>query len=245
MIEINLLPKEYLKRTRAFSLSKAGKYVAAGAAGVVVILAGITFYQIHELNKLEDNIERANRRADMLRQDIQMVDALIDVKEKITSRMAAVEKLDRHRSAWVRILEDLARNVPEFVWLNACREKPAPSIAADSTAAMTTDETASMRTAEVEGYSFTLNALAAFMIKMMRSEYFDDVELVSADEVSFDEAGQAASTSQRIQKGQKAYGFVLTCSVHYLSEEELRNLIANADQPDKPSTSTTSHRQLN
>ena len=66
MIEINLLPKEYHKRSFDFSLGKAGLYVIGGAVGVMVMLVAITFYQKHQLTELDNNITRAQRRAAML-----------------------------------------------------------------------------------------------------------------------------------------------------------------------------------
>ncbi len=257
MIEINLLPKDYLKGSHLLALGKAGRYAIAGAAAVVVILVGISFYQIHQLGQLESNIEKANQRAAMLRQDIQFVDALIDVKNKITRRMAAVERLDRHRSAWVRILEDLGRNVPEFIWLASFREtEPEAETGAEQGktlddkqsgegAIVTPNGSPSTRQAEVNGYAFTLNSLAAFMIRMMRSDYFDEVELVSSEEVLFDEQGRVSRENDPSQKGERAYNFVLSCNVHYLSEEELRNLIADAQISAPKETETTSHRRLN
>ena len=122
MIEVNLLPKEYLKKSFRFSLGKAGLYGVVGAVGVVLMLMVITVYQVHQIGELDDNIARARKRAAMLQKDIQLVDALTDVKAKISSRMAAVETLDQHRSVWVRILEEIAKDVPEFVWLGRFSE---------------------------------------------------------------------------------------------------------------------------
>ena len=92
-----------------------------------------------------------------------------------------------------------------------------------------TQATPPVRTAEIEGYAFTLNALASFMIKMMRSDYFDEVELVSTKEIELEE--------------KKAYNFTVSCSVHYLSEEELRNKIASVN--DNKQEASTSHKSLN
>jgi Tfp pilus assembly protein PilN len=217
MIEINLLPKDYRKGTSALSLGKSGLYAAAGAVGVVAMLIGVTFYQMRQLSVLEANIERANVRANMLRADIQVVDALTDVKNKIQRRMSAVERLDRHRSAWVRILDDIARNVPEYVWLSEFKELPPPGQAAGDTSSAATAMAADTptRSIQVKGYSFTLNALAAFMIRMMRSDFFDDVELLDTRDTIFTDS-------------EKAYNFQLTATVHYLSDEQLRNLVAQS-----------------
>ncbi|MFQ5453637.1 MAG: PilN domain-containing protein, partial [Candidatus Zixiibacteriota bacterium] len=234
MIEINLLPKDYLKRSLDFSLGKTGIYIIAAAAGIVIMLISITFYQKHQLTQLDQNIEKARQRASMLQKDIRMVDALIDVKKKISQRMSAVEKLDSHRSAWIKILEDLARNIPEFVWLGKFRENPEETGKNASSSSegkpASTYSMPTVRKGEVEGYSFTLNALASFMIKMMRSDYFDEVELTSTNEMSL--------------QNKKAYNFVLSFNIHYLSDDQLRKLIGVTNTKGKLRKSKTSHRSL-
>ena len=107
MIEINLLPKDYRKKSLSFSMGKTGIFAVAGAVGVVVMLFVVTLFQLNQISNLDENIQKAKQRASMLQKDIKVVDGLIDVKNKITQRMEAVEKLDRHRSSWVRIMEDL------------------------------------------------------------------------------------------------------------------------------------------
>jgi Tfp pilus assembly protein PilN len=228
MIEINLLPKDYRKSSRSFSLGKTGLYLMAGGAGAIFIMVAITFWQVTQLSKLRSDIDRANQRAEMLRQDIRVVDALMDVKDKIHRRIDAVEKLDRHRSTWVRILEDLSGNVPEFVWLDEFKELPVATPDQDNQAkgknknakkeeakpAKPVEAPAlpSVRPVELRGFAFTLNALAATMIRMMRSDYFDNVELVDSYDTLYNDT--------------KAYKFELSANVHYLSDEELRQMVA-------------------
>ena len=240
MIEINLLPKGYRKKSLNLSFGKAGVYVAVGAAAIVLMLGAITFYQMGQISDLDANIARASKRADALNKDIQMVDALMDVKSKISNRMTAVDNLDGHRSAWVRILEDISRNVPDFIWMARFEEIAAPSKAAkaptgiDTTTAKTTLTSTgepTVRDVEVEGYAFTLNALAAYMINMMRSDYFTDVELVSIEEVTFSD--------------QEAYDFVVKGQLHYLSDEELRRMIAQKEVDGKSVDNQTGHKTLN
>jgi len=243
MIEINLLPKDYRKKSMDFSLGKTGLYMLGGAGVVFVICLGLTFYQWHRLSSLDEKIEKARQKEAILQKDIRLVDALNDVKQKITHRMAAVERLDSHRSSWVRILEDVAHNVPEFVWLARFEEK-SPESQDDKNKKKTTKKAVeepvqapaapahpSIQPGEVEGYAFTLNALASFMIKMMRSDYFDEVELVTTNEVSIDD--------------KKAYNFVLSFNVHYLSDESLRGLIAAQEEKDASKGSQTTHKSLN
>ncbi|MEA2030946.1 MAG: PilN domain-containing protein [candidate division Zixibacteria bacterium] len=227
MITINLLPKQYRRKSISLSFGKTGLYGIGVAAGIIIMMISITFYQMHQISKLEENTAKAHQRAAMLQKDIQLVDGLTDVKEKIRARMAAVEKLDSHRSAWIRILENISHNVPEFVWLARFIEHEPPKVDSSATKGKTpsTPVNNRVRKAEIEGYTFTLNALASFMINMMRSDYFDNVEM--------------KSTSEKMFGDQKAYNFVLSCNLHYLSDENLRGLIANAYQQNDTKNSAT------
>lgn len=216
MININLLPKQYSKRGAGLSLGKHGIYAVMAVAGVLLMFGAVTGWQLYKIKELEAQMEIARVRTMQLEKDIKLVDALMDIKSKITDRLEAVERLDRHRSSWVRILEDMSGNIPDFVWLTRFKEiaetKTAKTSDTSSVSEARTKLQPTVRLAEIEGFTFTLNALASFMIKLMRSNYFDEVDLVSTEEIAFGK--------------QKAYNFILNCNVHYLSDEELERTLA-------------------
>ena len=70
------------------------------------------------------------------------------------------------------------------------------------------------------------------MINMMRSDYFDEIELKSSEETKFGEDHE------------KAYRFILSAQLHYLSDEDLQNKIAMA-QAGQSDNSKTTHKVLN
>jgi len=218
MIRINLLPKEYRKKTGRLSLGKTGYYATGAVAGVILMIVVISFYQMSQLRELDDKIKIARFRTSQLEKDIRVVDALIDVKEKIVKRMEAVDRLDQHRTVWVRIMEDLSERIPEFLWLGNLTEQAAVSAPADTTASAATAGTeATTRPVKIEGFAFTLNSLANFMIKLMRSNFFTDVEMASVEEVQFQE--------------QKVYNYSVTATLHYLSDEEVKRLLEQESGP--------------
>lgn len=239
MIQINLLPKEFRRKTGAPSLGRSGYYVAGAVAGLVLLIAVVTIFQRVQLTQLGQKMDVARFRTEQLQKDIAVVDALIDVKAKIMQRMEAVERLDRHRTVWVRILEDISDRVPEYTWLSAIKESGAESTAKtkskgargtagktaaqaaaepDSTAAKPDESKMPFRAVSIEGYSFTLNSLANFMINLMNSHFFSDVEMAAVEEVQF-------------QK-QKAYSYTVTATLHFLSDEELKKILENESGPD-------------
>ena len=221
MIQINLLPKEFRRKTGRLTIGKSGYYAVGAAAGVIIMIAVVTVYQIFQLTELNDKMEIARFRTQQLEKDIAVVDALIEVKDKIMQRMEAIDRLDQHRTVWVRILEDLSDRVPEFMWLASFKEAEPPAAAAttDTTAVQTPAVTAPVNTRPitVEGFAFTLNSLANFMINMMRSNFFSEVEMASVQEVMFQE--------------QKVYSYKVSATLHYLSDEELRQILEEESGP--------------
>ncbi len=217
MVQINLLPKRYRKQDGRFKIGKVEMIAFSVAAVTVLAMVGLSFQQDKDISNLNADIAEAQRRTVQLQQDIQLVDGLMDMKQKIAERMQAVEKLDRHRSSWVRILEDMNRRIPDFVWLSSFAEvDPIKSTSRvdkpEIDEANTTIDGLPIRPIEIEGYSFTLNALAAFMIKMMRSNFFDEVDLVYAKELTIE--------------SKRAFTFKVQGRLHYLSDDELRTLLA-------------------
>lgn len=216
MIKINLLPKQFSKRSGGFSLGKHGIYTIIAGVGILLMFGAVSAWQLYKMNELDSQMQIARARTVQLEKDIRLVDALMDIKGKITNRLEAVERLDRHRSAWVRILEDLSKDVPDFIWLAKFTEQKSKKAANDTSAAQV-QVNAEIKPAEIEGFGFTLNALASFMIKLMRSDYFDNIDLVNTEEFTFGK--------------QKAYNFKLSCNVHYLSDEDLEKIYGQKD-PD-------------
>lgn len=232
MIEINLLPKELRKKSKAFSFSFAGKkniaYLAGGGIAVAVFLIGSTFYQTLKLKNLDSKIQEAQARTEKLKKDIQLVDALTELKDKLLQRMNAIESLDRNRSAWIDILQDLSQRIPEYLWLSAFKEiplpqaSPTPTSGTPNTPAATVTPNASStpaapnattppvtppsptpsgRKITIAGYTYSINSLANFMIQLMKSDYFKNIELNFVK-------------SSEVEK-QKLFSFELGCDLFY------------------------------
>lgn len=197
MIEVNLLPKEYHKRTKTFRFDKKVIYIVAGFGAVVLLLATVTFYQKYQLSSLDDKIASASAEKSRLQEDIKLIDDLTELKEKILLRMEAIEKLDRYRSIWVSVLQDLNTRIPEFMWLTRVSEvaeqiqvkKPAKNIpgqdAPGSTDSSSTEKLVMFdkpMPTEIDGYAFTLNSVASFLVGLTKSEFFDDINLMYAKE---------------------------------------------------------------
>jgi len=196
MIQINLLPKEYRKKSRFLSFKKGTVYALVAAGAMVVLMIFATAYQTWKVKSIDGKIREAQERTERLKKDIQLVDALSDVRQKLLQRMSAIENLDKYRTVWIKIMEDLSSRIPSYLWLSGLREEPvvasatpAPNDRAIPTtnpvpaAAPAVDTTKPKdlnfgpRRATIDGYCYSINSLAAFLINLTRSNYFKNVEL--------------------------------------------------------------------
>ncbi len=216
MIEINLLPKELRKKRGVFSLKKTSAYFLGAAGVLIVLLIFITILQGIKVQGLNRKIADAQKRREELKESIRLVDALGEIKNKILQRLSAIESLDKDRSTWVDIMEDLSSKVPDYLWLSSFKEtppavSPTANVPAAQTGAADTAKAAQTQVAPVshkrvtiDGYSFSLNSLATFMINLMRSDYFDNVELNYIKLAELDK--------------QRAYSFQLVTDLLYASQ---------------------------
>jgi Tfp pilus assembly protein PilN len=219
MIEINLLPKDLRKGKGIFTLKKNTAYLLGGGGIILVLLIFISILQGVKLQSLNRKIAEGQRRKEELKESIRLVDALGELKTKILQRLSAIEALDKDRSTWVDIMEDLSSRVPDYLWLSAFKEIPpivpaaVPNVQNPETETADTLNKAQVqiqpppvlrRTVTIEGYTFSLNSLATFMINLMRSSYFKNMEL---NYVKFTE----------LEK-QKTFNFQLTGDLFYTSQ---------------------------
>jgi Tfp pilus assembly protein PilN len=207
-IEINLLPKELRRKRKGFTFGKNITFIAAFIAILVVLIAGATVVQNIKLKSLDEKIAEAQKRTSELRRNIDLVDGLTELKEKVLQRISVIEVLDRNRAIWVRVMEDLSRRVPDYLWLSLLREEGSQGQATSDTSA---DSTVSISPAgppvkrvTMEGHSHSLNSLASFLIQLMGSPYFKNIELQYVKRAQLKEF--------------KTFSFQLVGELHYLPE---------------------------
>ncbi|MCP4633770.1 MAG: hypothetical protein GY855_12660 [candidate division Zixibacteria bacterium] len=179
MVEINLLPKEFQKKGLGISLDKTFLYVLGGAIVLLLLMVAVTVYQNVQLGNIDDKIAVAQAKADTYKNEIDQINNLNQLKERILSRITSIEKLDKDRVYWVSLFSDLTRRVPSHVWLTDFKQAGADDKSGVSGKSKIVDGT--VNKSSVEGYTFSLNALAAFLIQLDKSEYFDNLNMSSVE----------------------------------------------------------------
>ena len=120
MPRINLLPwreEERKKRQRDFGVALAGGVVAA----VAVVLATMFVYSQMIDNQRSRN-ERLTAEIKELEKSITEIDGLERQKERLLARMEIIEQLQKSRPEVVHLFDEVARRLPEGVYLTGMKQ---------------------------------------------------------------------------------------------------------------------------
>jgi Tfp pilus assembly protein PilN len=221
MIEINLLPKDLQKKRLSFKLDKNIVLVLSGFVALIGVMALYSFiFQAGKYSDLEKQLQVSKAETARYTSEIAKIDEITRKKEQILARMSSIQVLDRNREYWVTLMEDLAGRVPEYVWLSSLKQAPsAPT--APPPPGQAPAQAQSIAKSSIEGYSFSLNALATFLVRLKKSDMFTNIELASVK-------------LQEIEKA-NAYNFRLNCDlVSSIPEKtELQTAQANGAQSNQ------------
>lgn len=202
MIEINLLPKELQKKKLSFKLDRTILLFLVGGLTLVGMMAIYTFvFQAHEYARIQKGLEVARAETARYTPEIAKIDEINNKKDQILTRISAIQLLDRNREYWVMLMEDLSSRVPEYLWLTSVRQAPSAPVPAQSAQNTTSpsNQPPPAVNSSIEGFSFSLNSLATFLVRLKKSDMFENIEISSVK-------------LQEIEKV-NAYAFKLTCNL--------------------------------
>ena len=120
MPRINLLPwreEERKKRQRDFGVALAGGVVAAIA---VVLLTMLAFNQM--ISNQQSRNQRLENEIAELQKSITEIDGLERQKERLLARMEIIEELQKSRPEIVHLFDEIARQMPEGVYLTGMKQ---------------------------------------------------------------------------------------------------------------------------
>jgi len=122
MIRINLLPKEEKPSKEAMTWNSV--FIWSLIAAGIVLIAGVGFHIFHryEVDAMKADIATMKAEQDQYRSQAAVVNDLTRKRKLIAQRLDVIETLDANRSARVRLLDEIARSVPQYVWLTSLEE---------------------------------------------------------------------------------------------------------------------------
>jgi type IV pilus assembly protein PilN len=167
MIRINLLPSEERSSKRRISLPTIsggailwvtlGVFVYAGA------VAGIWVLQSRKIHDYETRIQALKEESARLAPQLAKIRKLTAEREEVNKRLGIIASLDKDRYLHVRMLNDLAVQVPDNCWIEEVTETGGSSVT-------------------IDGVTFSNFIIADFMTSLEESGRFTDVALVKAQE---------------------------------------------------------------
>lgn len=121
MVRINLLPHRQVKR------AERQRQFGIMALGTVVLASALVFMGWSVINARKDAQEDRNRRLDeaivKLDSEIKDIKALKDQINSVLERKQIVENLQTNRSQAVVVLDEIARQLPEGVFIRSIKQQ--------------------------------------------------------------------------------------------------------------------------
>jgi Tfp pilus assembly protein PilN len=131
MIKVNLLAVARRKESagkRAPTVSMEGMGTLQNVLFVVLILGTIGFLVWKDLNlksqaaDLDAKLEEDNIAMKRVEEDRRVADELEKKKQKVEHQIDLITKLKNEQQVPVRLLDEISRNLPDFLWLTSMSE---------------------------------------------------------------------------------------------------------------------------
>ena len=160
MIRINLLPVRELQKQSA--LRQQLFVFCAILVAVAVGVAVVWWFDVRTIARLQAEKSKLATELERLKPIVDEVSALEKREKLLNARLETIQRLRRNQRGPVRVLDELSRNLPEAVWLQAIDE--------------------STGVYQVTGYALTNFAVADLLRNLQRSQELTAVDLVSSEQ---------------------------------------------------------------
>ena len=141
-----------------FTLDKA-KVIPLVFLGLVLVACTSTLMiQGARLSSAEREVAAARAEAEQYKKTIALIDDMVRKERELNRRLGLVESLDRDRFKTVRVMDEVARRVPRYMWLTSLKNVSPDRVA-------------------IDGYAFSNLVVSDLMSSLEKSEMFQGVEL--------------------------------------------------------------------
>lgn len=199
MIKVNLLTgarKEPVRKAPAIKIEGfqgSQNLLLVAILGLAVAFAGWRYYSLTaESQRLDENLETAREQLKKVEDDRKAIEVLKAKKAAFQKQIDIITSLKNNQQVPVRLLDEVSRNLPDFLWLVSMQE--------------------SGNQLTFSGRAMTPNAYANFYNNLDGSKFFDEVGKISytasKDDVTFSlsarfvPAGKKARPAIAGQQGQ-------------------------------------------
>jgi len=171
MIRVNLTGAERAAQKRkaagvpgAPGAVQAYLFLALFGGGAALLCAALWWYESAKIRDLDSQIAVAEKRQKELQAIKVQVDALEAKRATFQKKVDLIERLKAAQSEPVHLLDEISKNLPDFVWLTSL-DQAGPIV-------------------KLSGQSSGYTSVADFISALQRSGYFPLVDLVSSQEAN-------------------------------------------------------------
>ena len=165
MIRINLLP---VRTSRRLEAVKQELILGALGIGVLLIVCGVVFmFQSANANELRRANAGLQSDLDNLRLIVARVDEVEQINDELRRKLSVIGNLQASKTGPVHMLDELSAATPEKLYVTQLEE-----------------EEGRLR---LSGNAASNEVISQFLINLEKTNWFDDVYLISIDQVDVNE----------------------------------------------------------
>lgn len=169
MIRINLLPREERSSGPSIALPNFGSMVPFAVLGGVILMVAVTgVLERAKVAALSRDVSEIQEEVRAIQPQVDRVRKLTAQREDLERRLDVIKQLDQGRFLSVRIMDNLSRQVPRYLWLTDLQQQGTASVT-------------------IKGITFSNLIVADLMMRLERSELFANVDLTQTNKGKIDD----------------------------------------------------------
>ena len=169
MIRVNLLPQEERTTRRSIKLPQVGSFAPFLALPVVLGLVAVSAtLEQAKLKSLRGDVTEVQDEVRKLQPQVDRVKRLTAKREELERRLDVIHQLDRDRFLSVRIMDDVSRQLPKYMWFSDLTQNGPGSVT-------------------LSGVTFSNLIVADLMMRMEQSSMFANVDLLETERGEIDD----------------------------------------------------------
>lgn len=194
MKAVNLLPERHRPR-RGSGGKKGSSYVVLGVLGALLVALVVYVLTLNSINSGQDQIAVAKAETEQAQAQTRSLSAYGDFAKVKQKRVAAVTQLAKGRFDWERLVRELARVLPENVWLLKTDASAVGDLSADTGGAAATTA-AGAPVVKLSGCARDQSQVAVTLVRLRELQGADDVKLSrSAKPAEVDSSSSSSSST--------------------------------------------------
>lgn len=160
MIRINLLPVKVSRRQEA--VKRELLLGGIGLVGVLIVCVLLQLLLVAKVNEVRSANAAIEKDLENLKAIVARVDEIEKFNQELRRKLAVIEELQANKIGPVHLLDELSAATPEKLYLRNLSEK--------------------QKKLNITGYASSNEVISQFLINLEKSEWFDEVFLISIDQ---------------------------------------------------------------